>query len=300
MIRRRIATAAAGPFRHVEYPLMNSFEHMGDPGLHGPGSVSWKVLGDVASIIGGIRGLLIQAAHPEVVAGVGDHSRYREDPLGRLSRTSAYVTATTFGAFPEVAEAVDTVKRIHRRVNGTSERGIPYDASDPAFSAWVHNALTDSFLVANQTYGATPLNPLESDMFVKEQQRVGQLLYADPMPDTASRLHLWVAEHPDVAPSQAMKDAVEFLRDPPLSTAVGASYKVLRNAAVATIPVRIRHVLGLAAPQGSRPAGRAAMAGLRWAMGFSPSWEMALIRTGSAVPEGLFRQPLPINPPAPE
>jgi hypothetical protein len=120
------------------------------------------------------------------------------------------------------------------------------------------------------------------------------------MPDTASRLHVWVAEHPDVAPSQAMKDAVEFLQDPPLGTAVGASYKVLRNAAVATIPVRIRHVLGLAAPQGSRPAGRAAMAGLRWAMGFSPSWEMALIRTGSAVPEGLFRQPLPINPPAPE
>ena len=39
--------------------------------------------------------------HPEVVAGVADHSRYREDPLGRLSRTSAYVTAASFGAMPE-------------------------------------------------------------------------------------------------------------------------------------------------------------------------------------------------------
>lgn len=300
MLRSRIANAAAGPFRHVEYPLKNSFDHMGDPGLHGPDSVSWRVIGDLASLIGGIRGLLIQAAHPEVVAGVGDHSRYREDPLGRLSRTSAYVTATTFGALPEVDAAVDTVKRIHKRVNGVSERGIAYDASDPAFSAWVHNALTDSFLVANQTYGANPLSPDDADRFVQEQRRVGALLNADPMPDTAADLHVWVAEHPDVAASGAMREAVDFINDPPLTRGVSMAYSVLRNAAVATIPVRIRHTLGLIAPQGAQSAGRAAIGGLRWAMGFSPTWEVALLRTRSPVPEGLFRQPTPIQLPDPE
>jgi uncharacterized protein (DUF2236 family) len=294
MLRNRIANAAAGPFRHVEYPLQRSHEYMGDAGLHGPDSVSWRVLGDVASIVGGIRGLLIQAAHPEVVAGVGDHSRYREDPLGRLSRTSAYVTATTFGAMPEVERSIETVKRIHKRVSGVSERGIPYKASDPGFSAWVHNALTDSFLVSNQTFGAVPLTAEESDRFVVEQQKVGALLGAEPMPSTARDLHIWVAEHPDVAPSSAMVEAVDFLADPPLTPLVSAAYKVLRNAAVATIPVRIRHVLGFDAPRGAIATGQSAVAGLRWAMGFSPSWNVALIRTGAEVPEGLFRQPMPI------
>ncbi len=300
MIRRHIANAAAGPFRHVDYPLRNSFGYMGDPGLHGPDSVSWRVIGDVASLIGGIRGLLIQAAHPEVVAGVGDHSRYREDPLGRLSRTSAFVTATTFGALPEVDAAVDIVKRVHKRVNGVSERGVAYNASDPAFSAWVHNALTDSFLVANQVYGAVPLSPGDADKFVGEQRRVGALLYAEPMPGTAEGLHVWVAEHPGVAASDAMRDAVDFINDPPLSRGIALSYSVLRNAAVATIPVRIRHVLGLTAPQGSKVAGKAAIAGLRWAMGFSPSWKVALIRTEAPIPDGLFHQPIPIELPDPE
>ncbi len=297
-IRERLAGAAASPFRHVEYPLANSFQYRGDPGLHGPGSVSWSVIGDVASLIGGIRGLLIQAAHPEVVAGVGDHSRYREDPLGRLSRTSAYVTATTFGAMPEVEAAVDVVKRIHQRVRGVSERGVPYRASDPDFSAWVHNALTASFLVAHQTYGASELSAKEADTFVKEQSRVGRLLYADPMPQSAHELDRWIATHPDVAPSQAMHEAIEFLRDPPLDRAIKPAYRILQQAATATIPIRIRRVLGLGASPAAIPAGRLVIRALRWSMSYSPSWEVALIRTGTPVPEGRFRQPLPIDLPA--
>lgn len=68
---------------------------MGDAGLLGPNSVSWRVIGDAAAFVGGIRALLVQTAHPEVVAGVEQHSRYRDDPLGRLNRTSVYVTETT-------------------------------------------------------------------------------------------------------------------------------------------------------------------------------------------------------------
>ncbi|MFP3915319.1 MAG: oxygenase MpaB family protein, partial [Actinomycetota bacterium] len=123
MARRRMAAAVARPFGHAPYPLADSLRYEGDPGLFGPGSVSWRVVGDVSSMLGGIRALLVQAAHPEVVAGVADHSRYREDPLGRLSRTSAYVTATTFGAMPEVEEAIERVRRAHRPVRGTSHRG---------------------------------------------------------------------------------------------------------------------------------------------------------------------------------
>lgn len=293
-LRQRITSGVAGPFRHTRYPLTRSLDYRGDPGLHGPDSVSWAVMGDVATIIGGIRGLLIQAAHPEVVAGVGDHSRYREDPLGRLSRTSAYVTATTFGAMPEVSQAVATVRGIHRRVKGVSDRGVPYDADDPGFSAWVHNVLTDSFLVANQIYGARRLEGADVDRFVSEQTKVGELLNADPMPTTAAGLSSWIVDHPAMAPSAAMAEAVDFLRHPPLSPGLRMGYQVLQAAAIATIPARIRGVLGIKVTHGAVAAGRLAITSLRWAMGFSPTWHLALIRTGAEVPEGRFIQPLPV------
>ncbi len=295
-LRQRVVSSATSPFSHAPYPLADSLDFPGDPGLLGPGSASWEVIGDVAAFVGGIRGLLVQAAHPEVVAGVGDHSRYREDPLGRLSRTSSYVTATTYGAMPEVDRAVAQVRRIHRVVSGVSSRGIPYDASDPGFSAWVHNALTESFLVAHRVYGGIPLTPAGEDRFVLEQTRIGALLGSDPMPSTAVGLSRWIELHPDLAPSPEMREAVDFLTDPPLDPGLKFGYKVLLEAAVATIPRRLRGILGVARMPGSVAAGRAATAGLRWALGNSPSWHLALVRCGATIPDRRFRQALQVSP----
>lgn len=293
-LRRRIIASATSPFGHAEYPLANSLDHLGDSGLFQPGAVSWRVLGDVSSFIGGIRALLVQAAHPEVVAGVKDHSRYREDPLGRLSRTSSYVTATTFGATPEVEAAVAMVNRVHRRVAGTSHRGIEYTADHPPFAAWVHNALTDSFLTAYQIFGNDPLTPREADQFVAEQATIGRLMEADPIPPTASKLGDWISRHSSLAPSPGMDEAVEFLTDPPLEGAgLRIGYRLMQDAAVATLPPRMRVVLGLDQRPGAIPLGRALIGGLRWALGASPSWKLALVRSGAEVPEGMFRQPLP-------
>jgi uncharacterized protein (DUF2236 family) len=289
-VRLGLTRATVSMFAHAPYPLEHTLDHLGDPGLLGPESVSWRVLADPAAIVGGLRGLLIQAAHPEVVAGVDQHSRYRDDPFGRLSRTSAYVTATTFGAMPEVEHAVDQVRRVHRIVEGVSSRGLQYDAADPGLSAWVHNALTDSFLAANQAFAERRLSPSEADRFVEEQTRIGALLGADPLPATAHDLAAWIGEHHLAAESPEMIEVVRFLTDPPLSAAVRVGYAVILEAAVATIPTRLREVLGLRAKPGADLVGRAAVSGLRWALGYSPSWALAMKRTGVDIPWDMFRQ----------
>lgn len=97
-------------------------DYCGDPGLLGPDPVSRRVIGHAAAFVGGIRALLVQTAHPEVVAGVAQHSRYRSDPLGRLSRTSVYVTETTYGARPEVDAAVAAVRRRADAYRGVAQR----------------------------------------------------------------------------------------------------------------------------------------------------------------------------------
>lgn len=288
--RMSVVRATLSLFEHASYPLEHTLDYEGDPGLCGPGSVSWHVLADPAAFVGGVRGLLIQSAHPEVVAGVADHSRYRDDPFGRLSRTSAYVTATTFGAMPEVEEAVTQVRRIHRVVKGESSRGVPYDADDPGFSAWVHNALTDSFLRAHQTYGRRRLTSQEADRFVLEQTRVGALLGADPLPETASELARWVNDHPDLAGSPEMEEVVAFLTDPPMRPAIKVGYTMLLRAAIAIVPTRLCEILGVEPKRGAEVVGKRAVATLRWALGYSPSWALALRRSGADIPEGLFRR----------
>jgi len=284
LVRERVAAGTASLFSHGAYPLARTRDYPGDPGLFGPGSMTWPVVGDTAVFVGGIRALLVQAAHPEVAAGVAQHSRYREDPLGRLTRTAAYVTATSFGAMPEVERAVAVVRGRHRPVTGRSDRGLPYDASDPALSAWVHNSLTDSFLTAYRVYGARPCPPADADRYVREQTRVGALLGAAPLPDTAAALSAWVAGHPRLAPSPASAQAISFLRRPPLPPAIRAAYSVLLRAAAATLPGRIQEIVGLPSRPGDLTVGRAAVTALRWSVGSSPDWRLALARVRSAPP----------------
>ena len=292
-VRDPVVAAMTGLFAHGPTPLANTLDFPGDPGILGPDAVSWRVLGDASVFVGGIRALVIQSAHAEVVAGVEDHSTYRSDPLGRLSRTSVYVTETTYGAMPEVEAAVQVVRRAHRPVHGTSERNLPYSAGRPAMAAWVHNVLTDSFLAAYQAFGPARLSDADADRFVAEQTRIGKLLGADPLPETADELTDWIANHPDRVVTNAQRNAISFLRSPPLSPPIKIAYRLLFNAALTTVPSDMRLQLGVEPGKRAGGIGRNSTGALRWALGASPSWHLALVRCDAPIPAGLFRQPLP-------
>ncbi len=296
-LRDPVVSAMTGLFSHGPTPLANTLDFPGDPGLLGPDSVSWRVLGDASVFVGGIRALVVQSAHAEVVAGVEDHSHYRSDPLGRLSRTAVYVTETTYGAMPEVEAAVGVVRQAHRPVRGTSERDLPYSASRPEMAAWVHNVLTDSFLAAYQAFGPDRLSPADADRFVAEQTQIGRLLGADPLPETATDLRDWITNHPDRVSTNAQQSAISFLKDPPLNQPVKIGYKALFGAALTTIPADLQLQLGVRPNKRADRIGRNAAKALRWALGASPSWQLALVRCEAPIPEGVFRQPLPVPGP---
>ena len=296
-LKDRVVASTSSLFSHGPTALEHTLDHPGDPGLLGPGSVSWRVIGDAAAFVGGIRALVVQTAHPEVVAGVEEHSRYRDDPFGRLNRTSVYVTETTYGSIAEVEAAVAAVRTAHRPVRGHSERNRPYSAGHPEMAAWVHNVLTDSFLTAYQTYGPQRLTTAEADQFVREQARIGALLDASPLPDSAGELSAWIAQNPALEGSTAQANALRFLRKPPLPISVKLGYRPLFNAAIPTIQPAVRALIGLEPGRASEQVGRTTVRALRWALGSSPSWHLALVRAGAPVPPGLFRQPLPTRVP---
>src|ERR1700712_3396431 len=103
-----------------------------DPGIYGPGSVTWRVHADPLLGLGGLRALYLQAIHPLAMAGVAAHSDFRADPWGRLFRTAQYIGTVTYGTTLEARRAAARVRGVHRTVQGIEPvSGRPYRASDP-------------------------------------------------------------------------------------------------------------------------------------------------------------------------
>src|SRR2546429_6438513 len=71
-------------------PLARAFqravpEHPADDGLFGRRSIVWRVNRDRCFPLAGMRSLMIQALHPLAMAGVAQHTGWRQDPFGRLA-----------------------------------------------------------------------------------------------------------------------------------------------------------------------------------------------------------------------
>src|ERR1700709_2580215 len=127
-----------------------ALEEGDDAGFFEPGSATWAVHGQTATIVAGVRALLMQALHPGAMAGVHDWSRYREDPLGRLAGTIRWIFTVTYADTATAVSASNWVLKLHERVVGNyvDAQGLqrPYAANDPELLSWVHLAFTDSFL----------------------------------------------------------------------------------------------------------------------------------------------------------
>lgn len=147
----------------------------GEPGLFGPQSAIWQVHGDFTSMLcGGISALLLQMLHPLALAGVWDHSRFREDILGRLRRTSQFISATTFATTPDAERLIAKVQGIHQRIAGVDKDGTPYQASDPALLTWVHVAECSRFMASTcATSGRWSVPSARRTIFVSRRKSPG-------------------------------------------------------------------------------------------------------------------------------
>jgi uncharacterized protein (DUF2236 family) len=254
-----------------------------DPGYFLPGSAVWAVHGGVPTIVGGIRSLLMQTLHPAVLAGVHDHSNFREDSLGRLARTTAWIHALTYGSTAEARAATARVVRLHESVNGKYVDGDgtvqKYSANDPELLRWVHITFTDSFLRTHELWdGPIPGGP---DAYVREWAQAGRLMGVESPPESKAALDRELAEwsaEGALRCDERVSETVAFIRNPPLHPLLKPGYRVLFEAAVLSLDPAYRRLLGLrTARLGPLPlpvslAARATLAVVRLALGpASPS-----------------------------
>ena len=242
------------------------------------GSPIWRVHGDAAMFVAGLRALLLQSLHPLVMAGVADHSDYRDDPWGRLQRTSFFLAVTTFGPVEEAERAIARVRGVHRRVRGWTPDGRAYNAADPHLLRWVHVAGIDSFLAAYQRYGVgEPLSQAERDSYVADASLVATKLGVIDPPLTEAELRLQLADYrPELAGTPEARQAARFLLLPrPLPVVARLPYSALAAAAVGLLPVWARWPLRLpylpvSEATVGRLAGRGVIAGISWAITAGP------------------------------
>jgi uncharacterized protein (DUF2236 family) len=245
-----------------------------DEGLFGPESVTWRVHQDASMLIGGIRALLLQTMHPLAMAGVAQHSAYKDDPFGRLRRTSRYVGDVSFAPTEEALAAIALVKRVHERVQGIAPDGRAYSANDPHLLAWVHHALVDSFLRSYQTYGAQPLSLSDANQYVAEQSQLAELIGAvSPAPArSVGELRAWLREiRPEMKATREARDAAFFLLTVAMPPAIAAAYGVLLSAAISSLPRFVRRGLWLPTSEVAtkvlvEPTARAMTRTLSWAL----------------------------------
>ena len=113
--------------------------------------------------------LFLQALEPRAFGGVQAHSRYREEPFGRLLRTAEYIGVISFGTKEEADRAASKVRAMHKAL------GLDV----PELLLWVHNGFTDSLLDIAMRSGMN-FSKADQDRYVKEQLIAAKLIGLDP------------------------------------------------------------------------------------------------------------------------
>ena len=229
---------------------------MGDAGLFGPGSITWRVNREGALLLGGGRALILQVAHPLVGAGVAEHSNYREDPWGRLYRTLDVTTRITFGSTATAREASEALARVHTRVRGVTKEdggrfpaGTPYEASDPELLMWVHATLVDTSLLVYERY-VGHLTIAERLRYYEEQKVMGEAfgVPVDRQPATYAEFNEYVDDmlaSDSIAVTNALRDVADATLHPDMPLVTRPVFEALKIATAGMLPPRLREELGL-------------------------------------------------------
>lgn len=276
----RLARPATASIRHVlmrAFPRGESgidYDHpLGDPGWFGPDSATWRIHAELPGMLsGGLCALMLQTLHPLALAGVYDHSNFRDDLVGRLRRTTAFVACTSYAPTGEVETLVEKVRRIHTRVRGSTPDGQAYAADDPALLTWVHVTEAYGFLEGYRRYCGNVTEAM-ADRYYNEYRRVAEALGATEVPASEAAVQAYFAKQQSRlrfdARSREVLEVLSGIRLPvPMA---GVSRELFLGAGAALLPGWAEAMLERTSAQRARAALSA-----RVLRSMSPLFRMAL------------------------
>lgn len=192
-------------------------------GLYGPASEAWRLNREAMLLLGaGPRALLLQLAHPQVAAGVAEHSDVRSDPWRRLQATLRSYLAIVYGPASAARAEIRRLNALHRTIAGAG-----YSARDPELSLWVHATLVETTIVAFDAW-IEPLGRERRERYYAETLPIGRAfgVPAGLLPADREGFDAYVAGMlaPDgpVHVSAVARDLADVVLHPPLAPIVPA------------------------------------------------------------------------------
>lgn len=245
-----------------------------DTGLFGPDSMAWKVWSHPAAFVGAIRSFLAEMlVSPEGADATANTGLYKQDPVGRLQRTMHYFLTVVYGDTATVDKANLRLNRMHSKITGTTPlTGRPYIAVSPLMQLAVMVLTWHSVWVCYEALVGKQ-SQVDEDRFFAESVRASQALGLDKvsvaeyrrlaqergndgtdfddwedgkLPATrAEYVRFMRASEPSWCVTPDSRDILNTMLAPSIGSDLRAQltnhlYPVLSNAAVATLPRRMR------------------------------------------------------------
>jgi len=239
-----------------------------DTGYFGPESVSWQVHKEVTVLFGGARAVLMQAAHPSVIAGARHTGFYERNPWKRLQRTLILTYAVTFGTKAEANAAADRINEVHTRIHGIDEiTGRPYDALDPELLLYVHACLVDCALLFEElTVG--DLDDAGRQRFHEEQMLAAEMMLIprSMIPPTVPALRAYLGDLADAGTfmvTESARRVADLFLSPPPEAEWRPVLRGVSRLAFATLPPVLRDLYGVKVGAGKKAAMHATFAAIR-------------------------------------
>ena len=252
-LSRRVSTAATAQIRRWvldAFPRnQNGVDYdvpAGDPGWFGPGSVTWRIHSEFPGMLaGGLCALMLQLLHPRALAGVYDHSNFRQDLVGRLRRTTSFVAGTSYAPAAEVDALIARVRKIHAQVVGTLPEGSAYTAEDPELLTWVHVTEAYGFLEGCRRY-CRDVPQAIADRYYDEYRRVAEALGARDVPASEAQVQAYfAARQPQLRMDERSREVLEVLSAVRLPVPLpGVSRDMFLAAGAALLPEWATRLLG--------------------------------------------------------
>ena len=222
----------------------------GDRGLFGPESIAWQIHADfISMMIGGISSLILQALHPQALAGVWDHSSFREDLKGRLGRTAFFIAATTYGSTEMANNIIEKVNHIHTKIAGLDEFGKPYSATDPHLLAWVHLTETRSFMNAFENHRKEKISLKDKDQYFLEMKALGERMGATDLPSTYTNSENAIKAYiPELYFGERAKSMIDLLENFPSTLTAKPFIKLISRAGFLNLPDWAYPIIGKSTP----------------------------------------------------
>jgi uncharacterized protein (DUF2236 family) len=223
----------------------------------------------------GQRALGIGAIAPLNFIGTLRHTRARDKPFQRLVHTAKAFETIFFGSRAEADEVLESVNRLHQRVQGELPEdagafpaGTPYSAFDPELMLWTVAVIADSAEAFYELF-VRRLSGAERDRLWSDYVRFAELfgMPRDAAPASYTEFRAWYQER--LAGDDAhLTDEARYVGSAimfqiPMPPSRWAAMRVHNLVMLGSLPSRVRKLYGLHWTPAHAAAFRATVAAIR-------------------------------------